>query len=538
MTMHRTALRPTLLALVLMGLSSQAIAATQGFAGPFDGGLKWIDGADLAEPWIPSAVTFGARDELVWVGTQVGSRKLLAYAAPELGVAAPVYQDPAIGLASHVLDLAAGPKGDQLFSLAHYPEPDLLHRRTVVARHSALHLGGGGDFSPEWSHPFPFVANGPALLAVDGAGDELVAAAFDDQTGSVHLRRLDGRSGATIFALDFVGAGLQALELSEDGERTVMAIGSRLLILDANGVVLHDQTLGKHAVTLALSADGSRLVAGFVGALRVYDEIGANYSLTHLTQASNDQVASRVAVSAAGETYAAAWWHFRQLDVLRLEVYEGMTHVVLNQIIQNGSMGSLQNAPVAVDMTADGRRIAFASWGRGDMAPEVILLERGQTEPVLKINLPGSAMGLDLDASGTRLAVVTKNLHANQFGSTGEVRLYDTGERDVTLLAPARLGTSLEVATRREGASFALFLTGNRSPLPTHPAGTSGSLWLLRNDRLQVSAVMADAQGEATLSTPIPSSPALLGLNLSVQVAHRASGSLFLSETVLDPLFY
>jgi len=251
-----------------------------------------------------------------------------------------------------------------------------------------------------------------------------------------------------------------------------------------------------------------------------------------------NEVASRVAIAADGSTYAAAWWKFQALDELRFEVYDGASHGILNRVLQVGFPGSPQNSPSAVEISEDGSRIAFAAWGRGDQAPEVVLLARGQARALLEIDLPGSAMGLALDRRGRQVAVLTKSLHANQFGSTGEVRLYSTGEGDLELSAPARLGRTLEVAARQAGSELALFLVGTRAGTPTFPAGTEGALWLLRNDRLRVMARPVDQGGNADLSMPIPAGPAWLGASLSVQVGHRVGGGLHFSETVLDPLFY
>lgn len=536
--MLRSVLYPSLFVLAVTSLAVPAPAASGGFADAFEGGLRWLHGASLAESWVPGPVTFAAGDELVWVGTQVANRKVLLFAAPEKGVVAPVYRDPAVGLASQVLAVASGAGADRLFSLAQYEEPDPFHRRSVVACYSALQAGNADTFSPTWSVGFPFVANGPALFAVDEAGDTLVAAAFDSQSGLTNVRWMDGATGSTALALDLAGGGLDALVLSADGGRVALSIGKRLVVLASDGSLLHDEGLSTPANALALDATGSRLVLGKLGALRIYDFTGASYQLTREFLTSSDELASKVAVSADGSTYAAAWWNFRAVDRLRYSVYDGANHNLLNQVTQDGYPGSLQNSPVGVQMTADGSRIVFASWGRSDAAPEAVLLQRGQAQPLLEIDLPGSAVGVALSADGRRVALATKNMHANQFGSTGEVRLYNTGESDVELTEPARLGGSLELASRQPGASFALFMVGDRAPAPSYPAGTQGALWLVRNNRLQVTARPADGNGEASMSSAIPSHPALLGLDLSVQVANRVNGQVLLSETILDPLFY
>jgi len=251
-----------------------------------------------------------------------------------------------------------------------------------------------------------------------------------------------------------------------------------------------------------------------------------------------NEVVTKLAIASDGSAYCASWWRAVGTDRVRHEVYEGATHTRVNHIVQEGFANGLQNAPVDAVFSADGTRVAVASWGRGDALPEVLLLELGVAQPVMEIDLPGSAMAIDLDREGTRIAVVTKNLHANQFGTTGEVRLYDTGERDLQLLSPARVGGTLALASQHAGASTALFLIGTRSASPLSVPGVLGELHLDRRRRMYIYARAADSTGRADLTIPLPNQPALIGLPLSAQAASRVAGQLVLSETVVDPVFH
>ena len=526
---------------LLAALSLAAPAAAQnpppGFVGPFELGLRWLHAADLANPWLPNHVSFGAGGELVWVGTGVGERGVRLFATPSSGVVPqPEATDAALNAASFVLSAQAADDPSRLFSLAQFPEPDPFSRRTIVARHDALQASSG--FGAAWSYAFGFLTNGPAQLDVDDGGDVVAAAALLPGAGVVRVARLDGATGQPLYERDLFSGGLDSIALSGDGAHVALGLGARLVVLDATGAIAHDELLGSTVTGLDFDAAGARLVVGLTGELRVYDRSGAVFALAALHAGDSNELASRVAIARDGETYAAAWWRFRALDRLRYEVYEGAGHVRTNHLVQPGLPGGPQNAPVGVALSADGSRIAFGSWGHLNGDPEVVLLGRGLATPILEVDLPGSALGVDLDPSGTRVAVVTKNLHANQVGSTGEVRVYDTGERDLELLEPARLGGDLKVAARQPGASFGLFLIGRRLDQPVTIPGTVGLLHLDRSQRLRVIARPAGADGRSDLSLPIPLHPALLGYDLSVQVAHRVSGQLVLGETVLDPLLY
>ncbi len=525
--------------LLIGSLATPALAVPQGFVAPFESGLRWIHGAQLSDPWVPGSVTFAAQSDLVWVGTQTINRRLMLLGGPEQGVVQPVLEDPGAALSSHILAVEAGKGGDQLFSLQQRPEPDSFHRRTLVTRHSALQAGAGTTFSPLWTATFPFTANGPSLLSVDELGDTLAVAAYDNNgPGAVQLRLLSGDSGATRVVINFQAAGLDALTISADGKRTALGVAQRLLVLDETGSVLLDQPLNSAVNDLALDGDGSRLLVGMLGEVLVFDGSAGVYSQAHREQLGPNEIAKRVALSEDGSTYAVARWAFGANETLRYEVYSGASFQMLNQVTQISGGAAFQNSPVAVEMSADGQRVAFASWGKGDADPEVLLLQRGVAQPLLEIDLPGSAMGVALDPTGTKLAVLTKNLHANQLGSTGEVRLYATGEGELEQLGPARLGSDLKVRSHQPGSSFAFFLLGERTNNPTTPPGTMGTLKLARDRHLQVIVRPAQASGQADLSLPIPANSSWLGANRSVQVASRVGGQLILSETVLDPLFY
>ncbi|MFT7668405.1 MAG: hypothetical protein ACI8X5_001097 [Planctomycetota bacterium] len=519
--------------------SSAAPALGFQFAEPFEPGLRWIHAESLTSPAIPTRVSFAAGGELVWVGTEVANKRLHLFAGPNFGVTDPVLTDVSVSGASYILDVKAGREADQLFALVQFPEPDEASRRTTVMRHDALAPASGAIFDDEWTYSFSFVANGLALMDVADQGQVVAVAVVQSSARFVRVLHLDGPSGAPLMTYDMQSVlGLGALALSGDGKVTAVCAESRLILLDQWGGLLHDEALSGPASTLALSQDGSRLIVGLVGSLLVYDFDGSAYQLVHTHTGGTNEAVKQVAVSDDGQTYAGTWYRFLSVDQTRFEVYGGATHTMLNQVLQQGSAGNFQNAPVAVEMTADGRRIAFASWGQGTDLPEVVLVERGVSEPLLEVDLPGSAMGIDLDPSGTQIALVAKNLHANQLGTTGEVRLYSTGERDLELKSPVRVGGDLEVASIKPGAKLALFLVGQRAKSPIAMPGMLGELHLARNNGLHVYGRVTDLNGRADLSVPVPAQSTMIGFELAVQVANRVSGQIVFSDTVLDPLIF
>lgn len=534
----RTALRPRWIRLLAAPLMLAGLAAPAAAQGPFQPGLRWIDGASLQAPWIPTTVSFGARDQLVWAGAGVGSDRLLLYDAPGSGVAAPALQETNLGPGVDLVAVKAGPEASQLYALTQRDAPDVFHRITEVSCRDLYQAAAGGGFGPTWTHDLGFAANGPGRLDLDASGATLVVAAWDDGLGQVRVDRLDGRTGALLARVDLAATSLDQLALSANGERLAVLLGSRLVVLAADLSTLHDQAFSSAPASVALSASGARVILGGVGTVRIFDELAGVYAQTMQQAGPLDQLASIVGVSSDGGVYAAAWWRFTNKDRIEYEIYDGQTHSLILSEVQAGQLGGLQNSPSGLELSSDGSRVAFSSWGRGDSAPEVMLFDVASASLVFSADLPGSAMALDLDASGTRLAVVTKSLHANLLSSTGEIRLYDTGEGDLALLGPTLLGGTLTAASSTPGATGTFFLLGKPRAVPMQLPGALGQLSLERDQRLHVFARPTDFSGTALLALPISGSTSLLGADLGLQAVSRVAGQLVFSQTSLELLFH
>ncbi len=519
--------------LVALGLLATTPSAAQD---PFQPGMRWVHGAPLSAPWLPADLTFAAGGELVWASGFPGEARLMVLASPDAGVVEPLFEDFTLGPVTGTLKVCAGASPSQLFALAQYPVTGSAARRTQISRRDALAAAEGQPLEPIWTRDLALVANGPALFACDALGERVVAAAWDDIGARVHVTWLDGADGVPLREVQYAAPPLTALALSADGSRLALAAGSVLRIFDAQGNLIHSELLPSPTPTLALSADGGRVIVARFDRLAVLDEIGGAYIEVAEHAGLAGELAMRCAVAAEGSTYAVGWWDYVSGTGVRLETYDGVSHQRVHEFVQQGSSAGLQNSPQAVVVSADGRRVAFGCWGAGDARPELILVDMGQAQPLLEVDLPGSVLGLSLDADGAGVALAAKNLHANQVGSTGEVRRYDTGERDLAILAPPLAGGSLELAARAPGSGWCLFLLGRRAATPTVFPGVTGSLALDRQARLRVFPRSVGPGGRADLVLPLPDHPALLGLDLSAQAFFRGSGGSSFTLVVVDPL--
>jgi hypothetical protein len=497
--------------------------------------MRWQCSPLPGQAWIPACVALGASDGIAWAAESGASPRFDMFAVPGSGAVAPIESAGVPPASAGTLAVAAGGELGALFALSQIASPDILHRRSEVARYDATSALQGAPFAPAWTHDMGVVANGPARVACDDSGVLCFAACWDDQQSLVRFDALDGAHGALLARVDLPAASLSSLAASGDGARAAISAGSALWVLDAGAHVLARIPLASATGAVSLSGDGRRLAIGGIGVLRVLDDHGSGYASAFDVGSAPTELAACAALSRDGSTLAIGWWNFVTGVSLRFEIWDADAHTLRFAAAQTGTPGGLQNLPIAARLTANGQRTAFACWGDGTSKPEVLLVDRDAPLPVMQIDLLGSALAIAMDATGTRLAVGAKDAHANQFASTGSVRLYDTGERDVQALSPADTGGTLSLAAKHSGASICLFLEGRESALPIHVAGTVGTLWLERSG-LSVTPKAADATGRADLDVAVRADGGAIGTVRCFQAAFRVGGRLVFSHDLAHAL--
>ena len=500
---------------------------------PFQPGLHWTRSASASDPWIPRAIALGGDENEVWVGAPSGNRHLELLALPGAGVQSPVLRDDSCAASIGAFGVCAATRGSAYFAMAQYPGSDSLHRTTLCTRQDPTQqLGNGAQL---WSHDAGFETNGAARIACDQSGSRVALAVFDSATHEVQLELLDGASGAQLALRRVPALALDELAASADGTRLALAAGLDFWILDAQLATQQHETLATSTHALALSGDGLLCAVGGSGALRLFEaQLGGGYGVRWSLPAVTGELAARAALSQDGRSLALGWWNAQNGTAVRLQLLDTAAAAVLWQKYQPGIVGGLQDLPEAVAASADGERAAFGLWGDGTSEPELLLVSRAGAL-LLAADLPGSVQGLALDAHGTRVVVAHKDVHANNFGSTGALRSYDTGEHDLALRTRAQPGGSLELSALRPGSGSVFFLEGPRSTLPQNFPGAQGTLWLRRN-ALTIRVRSAGADGRADLSLPLAPDPLLYGSERHFQAAWRAGGVLHFGASVVDAL--
>ncbi len=521
--------------LALPLLAAGAPAGAQAQPDPFAAGVRWVAGPTPAATWMPRDVVLTEGGELAFAGATLAHPRVALYASAALdGAEAPLAEGPELAGAIGIVPVAAGAGAAELFAAPQFPAPDELHRRTEVGRYDALAAAAGAPFAPVWTRVLPVQANGPALLAADPAGG-LATAIHDPAAGVVHLEWLDPADGSPLTAVELAGGALGALALSSSG-RAALTAGLELWVVDDDGAVAHHETLAAATSCLALSADGATLVVGGFGQARVLaEQPGGGFAPCLVLKSAANHVAAHAAVTADGASAAVGFWNYQSGVEVRVLWAETRGGAVLADLVWSGPPG-LQNFPQELALTPGGERLAVALWGQGGPEPELALCAPGLSAPLFSWSLGGSALALALADDGTRMAVCRKSTHANQFSTTGDVVLVDTGERDLQLIAPAGLGGSLEQAFLHAGQTAAVFALGTAAPGPLALPGVGGALLLDAGQPLLLFPSAADASGRADLALSVPASTALIGVTLSAQALALEPAQLAFSVRRVDPV--
>lgn len=505
---------------------------------PFTAGTRWSHDAGAGTHWMGEEVHFAGRDQFVW-GQAGGNAPHSALMRTDSDGTLVDRGESLLAGASVLRRSAAGARADRVFTLLQIDSATPGQRNTEVHGHAPFSSARGTSMAAQWSHSMGALSTGEPLLVTDDAGTIVVAALFLPWQNAVQVDVLDGTHGSLLSSTTRFGQALNALEISADGTRIAIGAGLDLYILDAQGQELHHESLYSTISDLALSTDGSLVAASGMAGTRLLEPDSGGYVHAGWIPAHDQNstaqtsVSARVDLCADGQTMAVAHWSFLGSQEIAFELWNTETMTRLYRSAQAGGPSGLQNLPTGAHITPDGKRAAFASWGNG-VDPEVLLVDRDSASVVQAFDLAGSVFHIDLDLTGTRVAVAHKMVHAQTFHTQGAFALLDTGERELQILTPARPGHDLTVAARHEGAGIVLFLVGMPGP-ETHVGGVSGSL-LLDRSRVAVRAALADPTGAAQLPIHIPASWTAPELPFVVQAAFRLPTGTALTGGILEPI--
>ena len=375
---------------------------------------------------------------------------------------------------------------------------------------------------------------GGVELGLSRDGVRLFAARFDPTApgGSrVHLDRLDPADGSTLASTSFTADALRGLEVDREGERVLLALGTSLRLFDEDLALLLEVGPTASTEAIDLSGDGRTLAYGQLGEARLWREAAGQWQAAEVVHNQGPWLPTALDLDHTGEALGLGWWDASTGLSISFQLWDLAAGQKVHDLLQSTPGTGLQNFPQDVRVSDDGRRMAVGAWGSGGPDPQLILLDEQATQPVFSTYLPGSALALDLDPTGDRIAVAVKAAHANQFAVTGHVQIHDLGERDTLSLVPLIAPGQYHISSRDPGSLATFFIFG--SPLPPTPfPGIAGHLKIDPAQPYHLMMVPADQSGRADLVGPIPADPTYIGLSLHSQALFTPPEGLRFSDCV------
>ncbi len=277
---------------------------------------------------------------------------------------------------------------------------------------------------PLWSHVFdPTLTIGPAN-AVAVSRDGSVVAAGARVSGQNVVIFFNAQTGAQISTFEEFDGSLAAIDLSDDGSRAMVSLGNRPRVVDtSNGQLIWSGTgTGAGNVDYRISGDGDVIaVGGF--SLHVYEWDGFSYQqIINFSTPPTEWFGFGTSVSRDGST-VASMSRESATDTLNVRVWDVATRTLLHHEILDPVPGTRQTSPRGADSSDDGTILAFATWGDGTgVYPEIQVYDR-DLNLIAEIDMPGSGYDVAITADGSRVVGTGKAVHANVFGSGGQIVL-------------------------------------------------------------------------------------------------------------------
>lgn len=385
-----------------------------------------------------------------------------------------------------------------------------------------------GAAQPDWTFTFPFRTNGHdrTALRVSRDGQRIVAVVDDIWTSTTSIVVLTPGSNVPLrtIAVGMSGAADQ-VQLSADGRKLYLSSALRISVVDleqgtvAFSMLNFDQLYGRPAI----SADGSAFVYGTQSGYKVYREVAGTYQLAFVRATPAPWLPGKLEISDDGSTLVATLDDTAAFQTVTVEALDLAGSLAAGQAVTTdtytiSSTSTLDNVASVIETSADGQRIAVGGWGDGGgPTPEVSVFARGTPTPVAAYDLPGSVMDLDFSSDGRWLVVGSKGQHFNVLGGGGRVSLYSLGAGDCRVDGVPHLNGSVTVRVRGQPLGTAQVMLSSQAALVPTVFPSIGTLYLRRTGLQTINLPDCDANGESTLTLPLPTSAFQVGATFYVQ---------------------
>lgn len=505
-----------------------------------DGGAGLVEQRQFAAP--PAAPTpafatliaqpasqLWSRSDIFWVGkiVSLGNHGTQVFTEFDSGIdhaeflsgfdetpAAPVWQTTA-GPDLAQAQCASAHSGDSHVTIHQIVTAnDQLHRQAVVTKYNS------SSSAPQWTYTFAPLIGGASRLGMSRDGSVIAAAILNNWTSRCEIAFFGPNSNVPTGTLSLPSfTQLRAFELSSDGSTLYVSSASQGQIIDVptlstRAAFALPTSLDCHAI----SGDGSVVAYGTFGTLVVWERQAAgNYAWTHTHTVPGTTVCGRIDISDDSSTIAFGFNFYDTNLHVRIEALDVPTKTITMSEDAYGT-GTLQNVVSDVSISEDGSRFAVALWGdEGDVCPEVRVYNKNSSVPLKLYNLPGSAFDVDLSPDGQRLAVASKQVHANTFASGGTIALYALTREDIRVSGVPHSGSQITVTMRGKPFVQSSLLWANAPAQNPTLFGNLGTLYIQRTTLSSIPTGLTNDAGEVEYVYDVSANAADIGRSVYFQ---------------------
>ncbi|MFT7670390.1 MAG: WD40 repeat protein [Planctomycetota bacterium] len=479
--------------------------------------------------WISQTVALG--NEGTQVVSEFGSylNNVLMLSSHDGGVATPVWSDESTEL-NFFRQVASAANADLHLSLhEEYVDANQSWRRAVLR----CYTSASSAVLWEYESDVLIAGHDHVWTGSSNDGETVVLLVHDNNLSETRISIFASDSGTPVFetGVSTLG-GFESAMVSGDGSALVVSSPLKTVIYDlAAKTVLHTvYTIGQEQYgSVAISESGSRVALGTPGDITVLERGSLGiYSEVLVEELPLGTSVRCLALSADGTTLVAGLQKFGQLDDVGILAMEIDGQEVLLDLELDGGGSGVQNLIESIECSANGSRFAVGLWGdEENLVPEVIVYDTGTGHQILSEHLPGSVNAIDFSPNGKWLAVASKGVHANEWGTGGSVWLYRVGVVDVTIHSIPEAGLPIEVAHHvRVGTNSQVLVS--TALLPTPLEGSSygaGKLYLDPDFIVELPVTVASTENQAVVPFDIPAS-ASVGAIYYVQAVDFDAGEL------------
>ncbi len=236
--------------------------------------------------------------------------------------------------------------------------------------------------------------------------------------GQVHLYVLDASNGAVLVDADIQlgNPTLRNLDISDTAEFVDLNCGATHVIYDVNNNVERARVnVGASTNVVAISESGDWIVSGFTTAKAWEWDAGNSAYVLRYTKATGGHYAGTPVISDRG--FWMMGWYSSSYNHNRFQCWDLNTGTLLWGVDLPYSAGSVQDLPVAADVSLDRSRIAYAMWGdEGSASPEIVVFS-DTGEILFECHATGSMYDVAISDDGHYVSATGKLVHANTMGS-------------------------------------------------------------------------------------------------------------------------